>query len=522
MAILEERSAARRMVAWLNTPPPCKGLTAFKRRGFEVVQCSDLDLEDPAFLSGLSAVIFSQDPQKLFRVVEELKRHSRLLLDMDCRILVRPADIGLTSFFIEHLPRLGLDVVVTGRDGFQRTIPPHPFIRFSPEPWERLANVVIESVPGHAPNLALKPWLEDRIDQDGKKHKVYLKKGAIRLLQRAFWDCASLHLNLLEGGRSGACVFRADAELKGLRSGWPQPYFVKIGPRGKIYQEYSAFINNVRPYIPFHLRPRVLETRCFLGATQGIMVGDFVGESESLSYCARDSRSSPAIACLFDRTLIGWHRRAESRNTTMASLLQDRFPKVMPPERIKKARELGSHYDLTDLRRLFEGAPAGEIMVGPIHGDLHAENVRVRANDAIVIDFLAHQSGPILFDAATLEASMLVDCFPKVGDQEWLDSISSLYRGTLLVNAPSGKDLKSRFYWFHASVHQIRRHARQWGEPNQYATALSVALLVKASKDPQAKDKEDFRRAAAYVLAERILVESFGPRSPQDKDSHEI
>jgi len=88
-----------------------------------------------------------------------------------------------------------------------------------------------------------------------------------------------------------------------------------------------------------------------------------------------------------------------------------RFPRKINANRMAKARELGATLDITALRGLFEGCTSSPVLVGPIHGDLHSGNVRVRATDAIVIDFVQHRDYPLVFDAACLEASLLVEGF---------------------------------------------------------------------------------------------------------------
>ena len=63
------------------------------------------------------------------------------------------------------------------------------------------------------------------------------------------------------------------------------------------------------------------------------------------------------------------------------------------------------------MRILFDGGDQNNVKIGPIYGDLHAANVCIRADDAIVIDFCAHRSAPLVYDAACLEASLFVDGF---------------------------------------------------------------------------------------------------------------
>ena len=82
------------------------------------------------------------------------------------------------------------------------------------------------------------------------------------------------------------------------------------------------------------------------------------------------------------------------------------FPHRIADRRFDRAKQLGATLDLGALRTLFARCKDTPVLVGRTHGDLHAANVRVRATDAVVIDFYAHRDNqPLIFDAATLEAS---------------------------------------------------------------------------------------------------------------------
>jgi hypothetical protein len=161
------------------------------------------------------------------------------------------------------------------------------------------------------------------------------------------------------------------------------------------------------------------------------------------------------------------------------------------------------------------GAGRGEVYVGPIHGDLHAKNVRARSGDAIVIDFLASKSGPIILDAASLEASLLIDGFvddPRSAN-DWFKSVECLYSSDPLLRAPTHQHRKDLSNWFHTSVRQIRLYGAQMEvEAKQYAAALAVALLRKVKKDDSLRGIEDERRAIAYLFASRVLSRAFGPQ----------
>jgi hypothetical protein len=374
---------------------------------------------------------------------------------------------------------------------------PHAHVFEELVSWSKIANFVADHPPGKDPSYDLAI--------EGNRPKAF-----DLLIRRAFADCKEVQLVPMGGGHSGVAVYRAYAELPG--GGWPVPYFVKIGDRATVFTEYQNY-GLVAPYVPYHLGPHLVSERCCLGMRYGLIVGDYVEESESLLRCASDGRAMPAIACLFDRTLRGWHRLAQTDSRPLSEILRYEFPRKIANHRFARSRELGAVRDLGELRSLFECCLSTPVRVGPIHGDLHATNVCVRTTDAIVIDFYQHRSGPLVYDAACLEASLLVDGFTEVKKSKidkWLQSIKTLYDYVSQDSIPAHANPKNPSFWFHSSVRQIRRYAREMeAGPGQYAAALAVALLRKASKDSDAAEPEASRRAVAYVLAERVLSTTF-------------
>ena len=242
---------------------------------------------------------------------------------------------------------------------------------------------------------------------------------------------------------------------------------------------------------------------------------------------------APAITCLFNHTLSGWYRCAQEDRLDSSQLGKSfarRFPRMRKgmEARIERAQQLGATKTLDELRALFQKCESLPVLVGAIHGDLHAGNVRVRATDAIVIDFFAHEIGPLVYDAASLEASLLVDGFEDgerfvrsemaeaaiqeldVRIKDWICSIETLYNHVPLRAMLMHPNPKNPSCWFHACVRQIRLFARQVEAGDyQYAAVLAVALLRKATKDLKAAEPEASRRAAAYVMAERVLLNTF-------------
>jgi hypothetical protein len=521
MAIREVEAFGRTNIGWLGRDPSDEAKAAFKERGFTVVDraLTEFDLLMPAQLAGLAAVVIEQrldQPSLFFNAVQKCVRR---LLDYDCRVFVVPAEIrGLPQVYdaleLIQVPASNLPSAVLRRFRWQSSlkgpdrVPPLPHVGiYSPQPsWSEIANFLACNRPGAPPNENVQ--LE--FDRRAGFESAGIRPNA-RLLKRAFVDCSEVHLVPMTEGNSGVCVYRA-YPLVGTAHLMPR--FVKVGERRKILQEFRNYQIYVERSVPFHLGPRLNYDRCCLGANQGVLVGDFIDASESLETSARGGRSGPAIACLFDRTLYAWYRGAEDRAISIADALKSRFPTAVVRRRLGVARRHGAKRELRDLRHLFLRCDRKPTKFARIHGDLHVNNVRVRGHEALVLDFYAHNEGPMLFDLATMEASLLVEAFGSVHPEpfaNWVESMLPLYDNAKIDMVPPHGDPRDVNQWFHEAVRQLRHYALRVGSADQYAAALGLALLIKASKDPRKQGPEDDRRSAAYVLAEKVLVNNFGP-----------
>jgi hypothetical protein len=500
----------RKNIAWLGQRPPADGEKAFVEREYIVSECTDSDLQKPEYLVGLSGVVFTQSTEKPLRITNELMAHANRLLDYDCRVIVRAAKgvgaiVGALRF--QGIPVAGLpaDAATTELED-----PPLPFARYfdGSVGWGVIANFLQTCPHRPYPNLSLKFEGAQAAD------RFLIFDSSIEvLLRRAFWDCSKLSVEKLPGARSGAKVYRVHAELgDGVLGEVTQPFIIKTAPRDEIVSEYGNYEAKVHPYIPFHLGPHLDYKRCCLGAKDGLLVLNYVTESETLLRCAGEGRSLAAIACLFDRTLFGWHRQAREVLVPFAEPLTERFPTNIDAERAALARTFGATLGAEELKGLFSRCISTPVLVGPVHGDLHATNVRVRGSDAVIIDFRTQDNFPLLFDAATLEVSLLVegDFRQDIQPREWFDAVKPLYEGRLFACLAPQPAPSSWSSWFYASVRQIRGYARQWECGNgQYAAALSLALMQKAEKDSNATEPEATRRAGAYVFAELTLRHAF-------------
>lgn len=496
---------------------------AFADRGYKLAVVSEQELSTPSKYSVLDSVVVRQDPDKPGAVRDWLTSYARPLLAADVRIYIRLADEKLHKsgrpFMLNMLAALGLPATVLSNEErnsypqmqFERegaALPPYVYVCGSAFDWRSIAEIISENPAGKAPNLQL------QIDARNEKgEEVGLTAEQRSLLQRAFHDCKIVHLIPMADGLSGVAPFRAYAELAAGQLGaepypWPYPYFVKLGKRGKVVAEYDRYVWKAAEYIPFFLAPRLRLERCGLGAADGIVVTDLVEGAESLRDCARDGRAVQAIANLFAKSLRSWWIVAKEEARSVPEQLHSLklFPDKIPDGRAKVAKDLGGTMSLEQLRAKFDACAAGPVLTGPIHCDLHAANILVRGSDAILIDFEKATSGPLVYDAACLEAGLFVDGF--IGDRrspaQILQSILSLYEEPLLVSKHCHpRDASS---WYYDCVKQIRLYAhRAERGRDQYAAALALAFIKKACNDHPFPPERAALRASGLVIAETIL-----------------
>lgn len=511
----------RSSVGYVGEAPDVSFTRIVELLGYRVVALTSEALAKPALLADIDSVIFSQRADKPVRVHHELEEFGATLLNHDCRIYVRvTADPGIAAraqpIVLNALNTLQLpagplnldDEAQAGQDRGRSPLPfaPFVFVCYSGLSWEALAKLVADNPSGDPPNTDVS------IDAVTADHQVLaLDDDEALLIRRAFRDCSEVHLRQMPDGLSGVRAFRAYAvPAEGLLGPWPMIRFVKIGVRGKIVREYKNYQGNALVYVPAHLAPRLDRVRCCLGASKGILVGDFVDEAEPLRDCARGGRASAAIANLFNKTLRSWQRRGTLDEThPLGELLSERLDKPIPEHRLKRIKELGASGNLEEIRRRVKAVTSQPVKVGVTHGDLHATNVLVRGTDAILIDFeRLCANAPLLCDLASLEGGLLVEAF--AGDRrsahEWLESVIDLYRSPIL-REPSKDNPRDPSAWFYGCVRQIRLHARELEcEGGQYEVALAVALIAKGCNPNRFNDECEAYRAAAYLLGERILT----------------
>jgi hypothetical protein len=545
MAIREfsPEGTPRAKIAFVDGLPKAQDLDWFEKRNFECEPCTLEKLRQSDYAAVLDAVIWTQDPGKLNALPRELGPTVPNLLDYDVRVYVRLAtDEKLTNtprkLVVNALLESGIPVANLRPEEWQ-TIPesrrerengflmPCVYIFESASLWPDVATVVCDRPAGASPKFDLRfdeNFLKDRFEPGGHGERAML-------LKRAFWNCSELQLRLLDGGMSGAPVFKAYASLEaGLvqRSAtgvaYPHLYFVKIGPRKKVVDEYDKYIWHISDYVPFHLRPRLRLDRCNLGSTQGILVGDFVEGTESLITCARGARSGHAISNLFDKTLGGWRKqKSPDTNQSLRSYLEKKWLVegsdaliALPPARAEIVRDLGGETEVAPLKVIFENHGNTRVLIAPAHGDMHATNVLVRHGDAILIDFeKLEQHYPLTYDPASLEGGLLVEGFIEdlknetFKPNDLVKLIEPLYeesafKGRGMTLCPRGDPTE----WYYDAVNQIR--TLSWAaetEPGQYALTLALCLIRKGCNTHESLDAKapSTSRAIAFFFGQKIL-----------------
>jgi len=531
---------ARNKVVFIGEPPPKEVVEFFDGFDYKLEPFSPADLNKAGALALVDSVVISQDATQPSRILRELELCASSFLNNDCRIYVRPATgprievvsrrMVVNAIDTLELPPAGLsDEEEKSLGDWYKSVqksPLTPFVyvcKLAEADWHSIARRIRNNPSGPAPNMDLTVNTYDKRGQN-----IPLLGCEELLIRRAFWDCAVLQMEQMREGLSGVAAYRVYAELaKGNPGLSPYLYFLKIGDRQKITTEFDNYRSNALEYVPFHLGPRLRPGRCCLGAHQGVLVGDFVNNAELLRDAARDGRATHAIANLFNVTLHAWEQLGAVEDYSIQDRYAKDFPESVPTRCTKRFASHGIAPDLASVKRLFMECATRGLLAGPIHGDLNANNILVRSADAILIDFEKMASGgPLLFDAASLEAALLVEGFgrDKRDFDVWKASIEPLYvSGVFLDDRLPRCRVSDPSKWFYDCVRQIRQHARQLeARPGQYAVMLAMILIRKSCNDHNfdtEHEKNERHRAAAYVFGKQILVACHQRLNPPPNDA---
>lgn len=338
------------------------------------------------------------------------------------------------------------------------------------------------------------------------------------LLQRAFHDCSSIRLEPIAPGYSGADTFIVKATLIDSNAGpEPVPYFAKLGRSDKMQGEWQAFRTYAEHHVEWYLRPNFVSERTTYGVKRGILVGTFVQNSCALAEAVRKPGGTRHIRSLFLETLAALRRQNRTikpgKESVVSALVPFCDPSKVPEARWKQAADKfgGACTRADDLWYRLIGLPALDWRSSAIHGDLHGENVRVRKEDSILIDFAHASPGPACADLAHLEVSLAFDGRP--GDEQgetWKQAVMELYTPEAIVASLPQPAAVKKDTWMQAAVAEIRAlvpaAVANPASPEEYMRVLAVYLLRHASFRANKGDKgeDEYRRTFAFWLACRL------------------
>jgi hypothetical protein len=532
---------------------PEGAVDALKRRGYEPYPLDPSHLDERWCFDTTGAIVLTQDVNNPERIRTELKTFAGAL-NHDCRVYVRYAsdgsmkDVLLRALNSQQLPSSGY--VKSEAKFFVGRWVDHelpyvyaPFVHIlkADEDWDVLANTITHNDAGSSPSSTLE------IDAvDAKGDKVQFAHEDDLLIRRAFSNCRRVQLLGKPNGLSGVSAYEGYAYLGDNELGgeWPYRFFVKIGGRVKVAREFHKYGTTLLENVPFHLGPRLRRERCVLGLSKGLIVADFVSGAEPIRDSAREGRGIAAISNLFNVTLLSWRRAAKEESLPLGESLKlllqddDGNDRSVPPHRLARLDEFTASVPVGELIQMVKDMPRSTpVLTGMVHGDLHATNVLVRMNDAVIIDLeRVDTSMPLLFDAASLEAGLFVDGFIKDrrSAKDILASVSSLYEIGAFEKDDHHCDPAEGSAWFMECVRQIRMQATQMERADwQYAWMLGAVFIKKACNPDDFSEnhpvtfasaptcQEAAREAArtlSYVIGEKIimgLVSKLGATPPK-------
>lgn len=481
----------RDVVYWFGCPPEAAEDREFRQRGLSIRFFNESAASVDFAMA--RAAVFSGKPPGFPSACGELSR-VRPALDHGLLVYLLAEDDTAQAHLGKQLPAEILEGALKNRVR-RRT--------GATEAYE-----IAEVIARHDAGSAANPTLEISLPPE-----VALTEEQRFLIMRAFSDCRSIALKRLPGGRS-ANVFAVQATLSFSVAGpRPLPFFVKLDSPKKILKELDCYGLYAAHHIPWYLRPNLDAQRCLIGVTQGVLVGSFVDQSESLWEAVQKGKGSRYIHALFEDTLMGWRSQAY-RNPPTPSRIANSLSTAFKYEKVdsafvEQAQQWGLVKTPKELWEHLLNLPAQPLRNAPMHGDMHGENVRVRNNDSIIIDLANAEIGPLCADLASLDVWL---SFEVSGDQHmipdraaWTAVVRDLYAPEKVSLLPNMENVDVGLDWLRGSIRQIRMISGAICEcDTEYSTAVAIYLLRRASYTADT-DEDAYRRAFAYWLGAQLV-----------------
>ena len=438
-----------------------------------------------------------------------------------------PDDNNLNLMSYKQLPRFinhGILVIILANREDSSRIRENQLYQIDREfPWDQAVRFLIDLRRENFDNIiSYQPRSKWRgINIVELNHSERLKAEERLLVDRAFQKAEELHMREIKSGFTTSRVFMAyEKRRESSIAHWTQPRLVKIGERKDLAYEVGA-MKEVSPFVPFELRPN-LEVYVE-GVSKAIYVADFVDKSESMLVVARAGRAETAISNLFNRTLQRWRDRAWQcpKSNESLALAAERLEMISPgmiqKKYLESERIQSAGIDINILwKRLVEISFPHR--AASIHGDLHGDNIRVRGDDAILIDLGAvkgtdelGKGAPICFDVAMLEVALVFTCtdeenaLEQFEQPDWEKDIEPFYNLDAILSTPNRDSAPRPDFWLFGCLQRLRAFGiYEQSDPHEYAIALVIALW-RWCKFPHKSATDKGRRVVALEIGAKII-----------------
>lgn len=483
----------RAKVLWLGAAPQPTHRTEHAHRGLALCEVELEDFQHGALdLAHSRGLVLCAMPPKVSAVTAVLDCVAHAL-NHGLYVVVMLADSLAHGFVQEKLEKL---------------LPKGPALdrvqyRIGATPPE-IAEIFARHDPGPAVNRGLHIHRPDGL---------LLTEAQTFLLQRAFADCDSVALSPLTGGRSAMTVLVQATLSNSMAGPHPLPFFAKLDRAAYIVTERECYERYADSHIAWHLRPNLQPRRCIVGTDLGILVGSFVTRSESFWALILEGRAGRAITNLFEETLSGW-RAPEAALQSEVGSIAPALCKVFVYQNVRKrylqaAAGLGFVREPQAVWESFLNLPTRIWPKAPVHGDMHADNARVRGEDTIIIDLARVVLGPPSADPACMEVWIAFQMPPSqygVDEGQWLATVKDLFAVRHVLTPPAAQPDGS-LPWLRDAVLQTRHVALASSPGVDYAITLALYLLRRAMFEPDADapQADSARRTWAWILGCQLL-----------------